>query len=114
MSEQIKRVLDQYGASEAFKPIQTLRQFIVTPKDKIPTEENCNVVYRCPCRDCDKVYIGETKKKLGDRIKQHTADTVFNQLAIHEHYKLAGRLSDKANVTVLCLEEKKNFAQESI
>ena len=83
VSEQIKRVLGQYGASAAFKPHQTLRQLIVAPKDKIPTEEKANVVYRCPCQDCDTVYTGETKKKLGERIKQSTADTAFNQSAIH-------------------------------
>ena len=50
--------------------------------------------------------IGETKKKLEERIKQHTADTVSNQSAIHEHFKLTGHRLDKDNVTVLCREKK--------
>ena len=52
------------------------------------------------------VYIGKTEKKLGEHIKQHTADTASNQSAFHEHYKLTGHLLDKDNVTILCREEK--------
>ena len=53
-----------------------------------------------------KVYIRKKKKKLGEHIKQHTADTASNQSVIHEYYKLTGHHLDKDNVTVLCLEEK--------
>ena len=69
--------------------------------------KKASVVYRCPCQDCDKVYIGETRKKLGERIKQHTAETASNQSAIHEKYKLTGHSLDKGNVTVLLRKKKK-------
>ena len=84
-------MLGHYGASAAFKPHQTRRK-------------KTNVVYRCSCQDCYKVFIGETKK-LCDRIIQHTADTVSNQSTIHEHYKLTGHNLDKDSVTLLSREE---------
>ena len=71
LSEKIKRVYSQYGASTAFKPHHTLRQLLVDPKDKASDEEKSGVVYRYPCKGCDKVYIGETKRSLGDGIKEH-------------------------------------------
>ena len=53
VSEQIKRVFGQYGASAAFKyvkPLQTLRQILVAPKGKhrYTEEKAANVVYRAP------------------------------------------------------------------
>jgi GIY-YIG catalytic domain. len=29
------------------------------------------VVYKVKCKDCDKIYIGETKFKMKKRIDQH-------------------------------------------
>ena len=106
LSEKIKRVYSQYGASTAFKPHQTLRQLLVAPKDKASDEEKSGVVYRYPCKGCDKVYIGETKRSLGDRIKEHCAKTTSNQSALAEHSKNTGHELDTGNVTVLCREDK--------
>ena len=33
----------------------------------------CGVVYEISCRDCDKVYVGQTKNSLDTRMKQHRA-----------------------------------------
>ena len=99
-------VYSQYGASTAFKPHQTLRQLLVAPKDKASDEEKSGVVYRYPCKGCDKVYIGETKRSLGDRIKEHCAKTTSNQSALAEHSKNTGHELDTGNVTVLCREDR--------
>ena len=105
-SLKIKRVYSQYGASTVFKPHQTLRQLLVIPKDKASDEEKSGVVYRYPCKGCDKVYIGQTKRSLGDRIKEHCAKTTSNQSALAEHSKNTGHELDTGNVTVLCWEDK--------
>ncbi|XP_044764407.1 uncharacterized protein LOC123320972 [Coccinella septempunctata] len=34
-----------------------------------------SVVYKIPCLDCDRSYIGQTRQYLKDRIKQHKYDT---------------------------------------
>jgi len=36
--------------------------------------EQIGVVYSVPCMNCEPVYIGETKKKLKGRLKQHRDD----------------------------------------
>jgi len=32
------------------------------------------VVYKISCQDCDASYIGQTKRQLGTRIKEHASD----------------------------------------
>ena len=71
VSEPIRRVFNSYGVSVSFKPHQTLRQLLVSPKDKAKVEEQTGAVYRIPCAGCDQVYIGETKRSIGERLKEH-------------------------------------------
>ena len=59
-----------------------------------------------------KVYIRETKEKLGEHIKQHTADTASNQSVIHEYYKLTGHHLDKDKCHC-SVSGGKNCSQES-
>ena len=73
VSEPIRRVFNSYGVSVSFKPHQTLRHLLVSPKDKAKVEDQTGAVYRIPCGRCDKVYIGETKRSIDEKLKEHTA-----------------------------------------
>ena len=68
----------KHGIATAMRPHSTLRKALVHPKDKIQKEDKCGVVYRVPCKNCDKVYIGETGRKLGTRIGEHQKDVNDN------------------------------------
>ena len=52
-----------------FKSGPTLRN-LTKEKDPLLIEKQSNVVYEVP-GTCSKVYIGETKGRLGTRIKEH-------------------------------------------
>ena len=39
-------------------------------KEPLPVEKQANVVYEIPCT-CGKVYIRETKRRHGTRLKEH-------------------------------------------
>ena len=54
-----------------FKPQNTLMQLLVWVKQKIPGEKKKEVMYQVPCKDCNKVYIGETKRTLKIRLTEH-------------------------------------------
>ena len=43
---------------------RSLRQILSHPKDPIPMSHKYEVVYRIPCKDCDKSYVGQTLKTL--------------------------------------------------
>ena len=65
---------------------------LVRPKDPIPPGRR-GMVYRIPCSDCDKVYIGETDRLIGERIKEHQLDVRLFRVdssAVAEHNWGAG------------------------
>ena len=48
------------------------RELLVHPKDKHKKQEDITeCVYRGPCGNCDKIYVGETERKLGIRLQEH-------------------------------------------
>ena len=56
-------------------------------KDRDPLERRSNVIYQVPC-SCGRVYIGETKRALETRIKEHKTATRRGETmksAIAEH-----------------------------
>lgn len=40
-------------------------------KNVRPAEMKKGAVYEIPCKDCSKVYIGETGRSLTERVKEH-------------------------------------------
>ena len=52
--------------------------FLNWAKDPIPAEDAPNVVYKLPCQDCDKIYIGETGRNLKTRKREHQ-DRIFKR-----------------------------------
>ena len=70
-----------------FTTISTIRQQLTRVKDVDPPLSRTSVVYRVPC-SCGKQYIGETKRTLGTRIKEHQTATKRGEnekSAIAEH-----------------------------
>ena len=47
-----------------------MRSKLSKVKDKLPSDQNSNVVYRVPC-SCGKFYIGGTVRMLETRLKEH-------------------------------------------
>ena len=108
VSEKVKRVFSNYSISTCFKLHQTVRSLLVAPKDKTKVQEQSGVVYRIPCEGCNKVYVGEIKRKLGERVKEHTANIANNLFAVAEHHQKTGHKPDldNNNIKVLCREDK--------
>ncbi|XP_022104630.1 uncharacterized protein LOC110986762 [Acanthaster planci] len=74
ISRWLKRILEDHGVRTVFRLSTTLRSQLVRPKDPVPPGRHGGVVYRIPCGDCDKVYVGETGRPVGKRIKEHQCD----------------------------------------
>lgn len=58
----------------AFSIPNNLKNFIKTGKDPLDTSSHCNVVYRISCNDCEASYVGQTKRQLNTRLKEHKSD----------------------------------------
>ena len=62
---------------------RTIKNLLVSPKDKDPMVNQSGAIYWYQCGDlgCDEEYIGETSRTFGDRCKEH----LKAPLAIHHH-----------------------------
>ena len=59
------------GVKAIFKPQSSLKRQLVRVKQKMPIEKKKEVAYQVPCKDCPKIYIGETKRTWKIRISEH-------------------------------------------
>ena len=60
------------------------------PKDKFDQDLSTGVVYKISCKDCEKVYIGQTSRALKSRTREHkravfTGDKNFLHCAQTNH-----------------------------
>ncbi|XP_052806817.1 uncharacterized protein LOC128236035 [Mya arenaria] len=78
LSEAVSRVFNKHRVATAMRPHQTLRNILVHPKDKQETTEKAEVIYKIPCKNCDKVYVGESGRKFGIRLNEHKKDCETN------------------------------------
>ena len=88
VSYQIAGVLRKAGMEVAFKPPRKLKSFLPNVKDRVL---NCNKpgVYAIPCA-CGTQYIGETKRSVNTRIKEHKKcleKCEWDKSAIAMHHK---------------------------
>jgi len=70
-SNRIASLLSNSGVKTTYKCNNKLNNIIKPNKDPLPYMQNSNVVYKITCSDCQASYIGQTKRQLGTRIKEH-------------------------------------------
>ena len=68
VSEELARIYKKRQITSAMKPHSTLRTLLVHPKDKTDPKEGVD------CAGCPKKYVGETKRKLKVRVKEHRTE----------------------------------------
>ena len=73
LSESIKNIGRKVGVQVYFKGGTTIKNLLMTPKDKDPIQKQSGVIYRYQCDrvDCDEEYIGESSRTFGERFKEH-------------------------------------------
>ena len=66
----------------------TQKTQLAKSKDRVPTDQKTHGVYSIPGGDCEKVYLGQTKRQFCTRLKEHQrAVSNFNssKSALAEH-----------------------------
>lgn len=66
--------LNKLGLSTIFKIPKKLDLLIKRGKDKLTDCCKTEVVYCIDCKDCEACYIGQTKRHLQTRVKEHYND----------------------------------------
>ena len=59
LSENVQGILTPLKIRVCLRPFLTLRQLLSKPKDMMPALQQSGVVYKIPCANCAKVYIGQ-------------------------------------------------------
>ena len=88
-SEMIARLLREHNILVAHKPTNKLTTYFTNHKDKIPITEQRNAVYMFSCKNCPKMYIGQTSKKISTRPTEHQ-----NAIQRHDHLSLPASHAD--------------------
>jgi len=70
VNNDIKRIVRNF-VDVGFTIQKKLDNIIKRGKDRLDNQQVTEVVYKINCNKCDKVYIGQTKRHLGTRIKEH-------------------------------------------
>jgi len=70
VSYDIKRILNNV-VDVRFTVPRKLDTLIKKSKDRLKDSQLTEIVYKLNCRDCYKAYIGQTKRHVGTRIKEH-------------------------------------------
>ena len=73
LCESIKKICGRYGIQTHFKGGRTIKNLLVSPKNKDPMVNQSGAIYWYQCGDlgCDDEYIGETSRTFDERYKEH-------------------------------------------
>ena len=73
LSESIKNIGRKFGVQVSCKGGTTIKNLLMSPKDKYPIQKQSGVIYRYQCDrvDCDEEYIGESSRTFSERFKEH-------------------------------------------
>ena len=99
LCESIRKICGRYGIQTHFKGGRTIKNLLVSPKDKDPMVNQSGAIYRYQCGDlgCDDEYIGETSKTFGERYKEHPKAPS----AIHHHSIQTGHPTNQNNFQIV-------------
>lgn len=74
LSEEVRRIMNGHGLDVLYTVPRKLDCLISKGKDQLPANKRTNVIYKLTCNDCSACYIGQTKRYLETRIKEHFKD----------------------------------------
>ena len=81
--QSLNKILKNTTIKPAFKTFKT--QNLCPNKDKIEQNELSSIVYKYTCEQCQHCYIGETRRQLQKRIKEHVKGNPPSEISMHIH-----------------------------
>ncbi|KAJ8943152.1 hypothetical protein NQ318_022893, partial [Aromia moschata] len=76
--EHEKQLINNIAKSNGYSVYLIDKRFWVTPKDKINNNEKSGI-YEISCKDCNQKYIGQTKRSILTRFKEHMAHLKYGR-----------------------------------
>lgn len=78
LSDNISRTIKKTSLKLIYTIPKKLDKLIKRGKDKLSKTDKTDIVYKIDCNKCDATYIGQTKRHLNTRIKEH-----INNIKVH-------------------------------
>lgn len=78
ITNKLKSIYKKQNLQLVFNNNNKLQNLLHNPKDKIETN-NKSGIYKITCNNCDKIYIGQTKRSIITRFKEHRAHIIYNR-----------------------------------
>ena len=104
LSESIKNVGKKHGIQIYFKGGNTIKNLLMTPKDKDHITKKSGIIYRFKCKrvDCEDEYIGESSRTFGERYKEH----LKAPSPIYDHHTITGHETSLENFSIVGREDQ--------
>jgi len=71
ISEIIASLINKSIFTVGYRCLNKMNRIIKIHKDQIEHDYKNNIVYKIYCQNCDASYVGQTKRQLKTRIKEH-------------------------------------------
>ena len=108
VSEQLRRVFMTYNITAYFKPMNTLRRFLVNPKDTIDKQNVVRPVCHIQCYDYEASYVGQTERSQNLYLQAHKRQSsVTYEVSHHVNVDKLHHSVSLDNVNILTVENKK-------
>ena len=93
-----------YGIEVHLKGGPTIKNLLMTPKDKDPILKRSGVIYRFKCNrvECDGEYIGESTRNFGERFNEH----LKAPSPIHDHNNISSHTVSIEDFSILAREDQ--------
>ena len=103
LCKSIKRIYSRCGIQTHFRGNTTIKNLLVSPKDKDPMVNKSEAIFWFQCGDLtyDDEYIGETCRTFGERFKEHLKEPS----AIHNHSINTGHSTTQDNFQIIGNED---------
>jgi len=79
---------------------------------------NCNsnnIIYLIPCNKCHKQYVGQTGRKLKDRLNNHRSSIKLNNNnPISKHFNDIGLTHNYYNLNIIPIDIEKDYERRII
>ena len=104
LSESMKNICSKHGVQVRYKGGNTIKGFLMTPKDKDHITMKRDIIYRFKCQrvDCDDEYIGVSLRTFGERFKEH----LKAPSPIHDHQNITGDDTTIENFSIVGREDQ--------
>ena len=103
LSESIKNIGRKFGVQVHCKGGTTIKNLLMSPKDKDRILKQSGVIYSYHCDrvDCDEEYIGESSRTFGERFKEHLKPPS----PIYDHSNISGHSVTINNFKIIGRED---------